>query len=115
MRLFLLFVISFVFILSGCNMYSYHNKPSDETKKNINEWQESYHHNLLPMYGKIKKSKDEQAIDKKFTDAELLTYHDTIIAAKHLARAGWYYFFNKKIDTAMFRFNQIWLIDSAYP
>ncbi len=96
-------------------MFGYHNKPNNYTEQNINNWQEAYHHNLIPMYGRVKKSEEEQAIDKAFTNSELQAYHDTIIAAKHMARIGWYYFFHKKMDTAMFRFNQSWLIDSNYP
>lgn len=95
-------------------MFSYHDKPN-KSGKAVNIWLESGQPNLIPMYGNIKKSKEMQAIDKQYTDGELSTYHDTIIAARHAARIGWYYFFHKTIDTAMFRFNQSWLIDSAYP
>ena len=110
---FFFFLIALV--LMSCNFLSYKNKPQDMSDLNVNKWNEAYHPNLMPMYGKIQKSKEQISIDKEFVNAELKEYGNTYLAAKNSARDGWYYFFHKKMDTAMFRFNQCWLIDSTFP
>jgi len=94
---------------------SYKNKPQDQSDLNVNEWNEAKHPNLKPMYGNRIKSTEEKAADKEYVDF-MLTHHngDTIKAAKEAARDGWHFFYKKVIDTAMFRFNQSWLIDSTY-
>lgn len=101
--------------LTSCDFMSYKNKPQDESDLNVNEWNEAYHSNLKPMYGNKIKSNEEKALDKKYVDF-MLTHNngDTLKAAKKAASRGWYYFFHNIIDTAMFRFNQCWLIDSNY-
>jgi tetratricopeptide (TPR) repeat protein len=67
------------------------------------------------MYGNKIKSAEEKAVDKEYVEF-MLTQHngDTIKAAKTAARDGWHFFYKQVIDTAMFRFNQSWLIDSTY-
>lgn len=102
--------------LASCDYLSYKNKPQDASDHNVNEWNESYHPNLKPMYGNKIKSTEEKAADKEYVDF-MLTHHngDTIKAANAAARDGWHFFYKKVIDTAMFRFNQSWLIDSTYP
>ncbi len=102
---------------AGCDNYeAYKNKPVDEVDLLINQRLEAKHPNLKPMYGDKVKSEEEIAIDKKYVD-EMLELHngDKTKAVKESARDGWYYFFKEKIDTAMFRFNQSWLIDKNYP
>jgi len=103
--------------LAGCDNYeTYKNKPIDEVDLLINQRLEAKHPNLMPMYGDKIKSSDEIAIDKKYVD-EMLELHngDKLKAVKESARDGWHYFFKEKMDTAMFRFNQSWLIDKNYP
>jgi tetratricopeptide (TPR) repeat protein len=68
--------------------------------------------NKLPMYGNIKKCKQQIADDSTFvTDCDKLGTR--IDVAKHMIMRGWQYFYNKNLDTAMMRFNQAWLLDSA--
>ncbi len=111
-----LFFLAIPIVLTGCDFMGYKNKPQDAFDQNVNEWNEAYHSNLIPMYGNKTKSAEEKAADKKYVDF-MLTHHngDTLKAAKEAARNGWYFFYKKQIDTAMFRFNQSWLIDSTYP
>lgn len=110
----LFFII--IVVTTSCDFMSYKNNPQDASDQNVNKWNEAYHSNLKPMYGNKIKSAEEKAADKKYVDF-MLTHHngDTIKAAKEAARDGWYFFYKKVIDTAMFRFNQSWLIDSTYP
>lgn len=107
-----------IVLLTSCDfdILKYKNKPQDEVEQGVNEWNEAYHRNLIPMYGNKIKNAEEKAVDKKYVDF-MLNHHngDTIKAAKAAARDGWHFFYKKVIDTAMFRFNQSWLIDSTYP
>ena len=102
--------------LTSCDFMNYKNKPQGASDLNVNEWNEAYHSNLKPMYGNKIKSTEEKAADKKYVDF-MLAHHngDTIQATREVARDGWHFFYKKVIDTAMFRFNQSWLIDSTYP
>ncbi|MBI3502267.1 MAG: tetratricopeptide repeat protein [Bacteroidetes bacterium] len=93
---------------------NYKNKPKDQSDANVNEWNEAYHPNLKPMYGKAPRTKEQISADKEYVDAMLKIHGDKYKAAKNAARDGWYYFFHETMDTAMFRFNQCWLIDSTY-
>jgi len=113
----IVFVAIAIFILTGCKGYeTYKNKPENEVDLLINERLEALLPNLKPMYGDKNKTDEEKAIDNKFINERLHLYHgDTIKAAIESARDGWYYFYKEKMDTAMFRFNQSWLIDKNYP
>lgn len=107
----------FLFIalgLTSCNFMNYKNKPQDQSDHNVNEWNEAHHPNLRPMYGNVERTKEDKLNDIEFIDGMLEDYKDKTISAKKLASRGWYYFFHNKIDTAMFRFNQCWLMDSTY-
>lgn len=67
--------------------------------------------NKLPMYGGIKKCAEQIEFDRKFVAAE-----DKLLSRKqsteHFVKRGWEYLYAKKLDTAMMRFNQAWLLDS---
>jgi tetratricopeptide (TPR) repeat protein len=103
--------------LAGCdNLETYKNKPIDDVDLLINQRLEAKHPNLKPMYGDKLKSSEEIAIDNKYVEEVLLLHNgDKLKAVKESARDGWHYFFKEKMDTAMFRFNQSWLIDKNYP
>jgi len=104
----------FVFVLTSCDFMNYKNKPADESDANVNEWNEANNPNLKPMYGNIKPTEERHLADKEYVESMLCLKGDKISAARSAARDGWYYFYNNIIDTAMFRFNQSWLIDSTY-
>jgi tetratricopeptide (TPR) repeat protein len=94
----------------------YKDKPQGISDQNVNVWNEGYHSNLKPMYGGKVKNSEEKAADKEYIEFALETYgNDTVLAAQEAAERGWYYFYHNIIDTAIFRFNQSWLIDSTYP
>jgi tetratricopeptide (TPR) repeat protein len=103
-------------LLFRCDTFKYKNKPEDESDANTNEWLEAKHSNLVPMYGNKIKSAEEKAADKEYVDAILKLHNgNTISSVREAGRDGWHYFFKNKMDTAMMRFNQSWLIDSTYP
>ena len=109
-------ILPLTFLVIGCDSFKYKNKPTDESDANTNKWLEAKHPNLAPMYGNKVKSAEEKEADKEYVDAILKLHNgDTISSVREAGRDGWHYFFNNKMDTAMMRFNQSWLIDSTYP
>ena len=82
-------------ILIGCS-----NKPDCDS--NINK---------LPMYGGLRKCKEQIKADGIFI-AESDKYSTRKADAAHLTMRGWQYFHENKLDTSMMRFNQAWLLDS---
>jgi tetratricopeptide (TPR) repeat protein len=64
------------------------------------------------MYGHIKKCSDLIDIDNRFLEDCDKTFKNRKEAAAHMIARGWRYFYAKKYDTAMMRFNQAWLLDS---
>ena len=68
--------------------------------------------NLLPMYGKVKKCKDQLKADSAFIKDCAENFNDRHEASKSFTSKAWFYFNKKKTDSAMIRFNQAWLLDS---
>ena len=68
--------------------------------------------NKLPMYGGIKKCPEQIAADQAFLQDCDKTFKNRKDAADHMIKRGWQYFYAKKMDTSMMRFNQAWLLDS---
>jgi len=67
---------------------------------------------LLPKYGYKHKTHAEKQADKKFITATLKDEPDKRKASNHLIRLGFSYVY-KDLKTAMYRFNQAYLIDST--
>lgn len=107
-------LIGLIIIFTGCGLDDYRNKPTDAVDGLINERLEAYRPNLAPMYGNIKKSEKEKETDRQYIETMLSAYGDRLNAAKMAAKSGWNHFFKEHIDTAMFRFNQCWLLDSTF-
>lgn len=69
--------------------------------------------NSLPMYGKTKKCKEQLQADQEFIKrADQLFDNNRKAASTYYAKRGWDYIYEHKLDTAMFRFNQAWMLDS---
>ena len=68
--------------------------------------------NKLPMYGGVKKCQEYIDDDKQFIAECDKEYKTRKEAAEHMVMRGWQYFYSKKLDTSMMRFNQAWLLDS---
>jgi tetratricopeptide (TPR) repeat protein len=70
--------------------------------------------NLLPMYGHLPKSKAYTEADQQFlASIDSIFNGNRTEASQHYCKRGWQYFTRGFLDTAMFRFNQAWLLDSA--
>jgi tetratricopeptide (TPR) repeat protein len=69
--------------------------------------------NTLPMYGGVKKCKEQIEADRQFIALVDKQYSKREDAAKHMVQRGWEYLSAQKLDTSMMRFNQAWLLDSS--
>jgi len=69
--------------------------------------------NLLPMYGKVQKCKEQLESDKRFLDLSDKENPDRASATIKTIDNGWYYLHQGDYETAMKRINQAWLLDST--
>ncbi len=68
---------------------------------------------LVPMFGHIQKSANEKKEDEKMVQNFLEQDSTRLRASEHLVKLGFDYLNNGDNRTAMYRFNQAWLIDST--
>jgi tetratricopeptide (TPR) repeat protein len=71
---------------------------------------------LLPRYGLLPKSEDEIAADKDFVTETMKQPQfngDFRAASNHLIKLGFNYLYRRDLKTAMYRFNQAYLLDST--
>ena len=80
----------------------------------LNEWEEESKTNirLLPKYGHIAKTEGQIDSDNKFIEATLKLDTTNRQASDHMIRLGFNYLY-RDIKTAMYRFNQGYLLDST--
>ena len=69
--------------------------------------------NVLPLYGRAKKCKEQIDNDKQFISECDKTFPSRDSAYRHHIMRGWQYFDRDSINTSMKRFNQAWLLDST--
>lgn len=67
--------------------------------------------NLQPEYGHIKKSAQQVGDDKQFVENALKVEGTARKASDHLVKLGFDYLYRGDVKTAMYRFNQAWLLD----
>jgi tetratricopeptide (TPR) repeat protein len=92
-------LLSVLLITSGCAQ-------SQDCVDNLNK---------LPMYGKlnkIKKCKEQIKYDNEFIADMDKQYKKREDGAEHMVTRGWEYVRAQKLDLAMMRFNQAWMLDS---
>ncbi|MBK7856324.1 MAG: tetratricopeptide repeat protein [Bacteroidetes bacterium] len=68
---------------------------------------------LLPMYGQEKKSKSQIKADNELIKQILKEHRTHHEGSEHLIKLGFHYLFKGDLKTAMYRFNQSWLLDST--
>ncbi|KFE99918.1 hypothetical protein IX39_04515 [Chryseobacterium formosense] len=66
--------------------------------------------NILPMYGGVKKCKEQIESDKEFLAEMDQLFPNRQKAMEDRVKSGWKYFYENDLDTAMKRFNQAWLL-----
>lgn len=69
--------------------------------------------NLLPMYGEVKKCKQQIEYDNEFIVESAKTFGDKKKASEYYVSKGWEYFYDNDDETSMKRFNQAWLLDNT--
>lgn len=67
---------------------------------------------LVPKYGKVEKTKEQKDSDKEFVQAVLKRDSTHRKGSDHLIDLGFQYLY-KDVKTAMYRFNQAYLLDST--
>lgn len=69
------------------------------------------HPNLLPMFGNLPKTEDQQRKDEKFLSSCDKSFTNRKEASTFFMERGWEYFNEGQVDTAMYRFNLAWLLN----
>ena len=97
-------------------MATFGQKYSDVMEKRMTseQWNEEAKTNirLLPKYGHVPKTKGQKDADKEFIETTLKNYPTNRKASDHLVELGFKYLYSD-IKTAMYRFNQAYLLDST--
>ena len=68
---------------------------------------------LLPRYGSKPKCPEQIEADRAFLASCDKQFTSRKLASEHHTVAGWGFFEQRQLDTAMKRFNQAWLLDST--
>jgi len=104
------------FAITLVSLTSFGQKYSDVMGQTITskQWTEEAKTNirLLPKYGYIPKTEGQKASDKEFLETTLKQFPTNRKASDHLIELGFKYLY-KDIKTAMYRFNQAYLLDST--
>lgn len=66
---------------------------------------------LLPKYDGVKKTPEQLEADQKFITTTLATEPNHRKASDYFIKRGFDYYYKGDLKTAMFRFNQAWLLD----
>src|SRR5690606_8874182 len=80
-------------------------------------WQNESRQNkgLLPRYGDSKKSKEEIESDRAFEKKVMESFEHREDASNHMIDLGFQYLYRGDPRTAMYRFNQAYLLDRENP
>jgi len=97
-------IAAFVMLLS----FSAHSQQITYT-----DWKEEAKTNirLLPEYGNVEKTEAQKKADDEMIRSSIVTDGTAAKASEHLVSLGFTYFGRGDIKTAMYRFNQAWLLD----
>jgi tetratricopeptide (TPR) repeat protein len=76
-------------------------------------WQEESKDNirLLPEYGNVTKTKNQKEADDDFIKLSLQQDGSREKASEHMVESGFSYLYRNDLKTAMYRFNQAWLLN----
>jgi hypothetical protein len=96
----------FLFILSSSAVVA--------QQMTLNQWNEEEKTNIrcLPKYGYVEKTPGQLEADAKFIEVTLPRFASKRLASEELIDLGFKYLYHD-IKTAMYRFNQAYLLDST--
>ncbi|MEZ2335823.1 tetratricopeptide repeat protein [Mucilaginibacter sp. RCC_168] len=101
MKYLLAFLLSFTYVCGFAQQISY-EEWKKESKDNIR---------LLPEYGHVPKTAEQIEADQRLIDTELKQNGTHRKASDQLIKLGFSYLYQGDIKTAMYRFNQAYLLD----
>ncbi len=99
------YLLTFTFLLISTFLFGQQTSYTswkEEAKSNIR---------LLPRYGNVPKTKEQRQADEEQIKSYLEKEGTHRKASELLIRLGYDYLYNGDIKTAMYRFNQAWLLD----
>jgi len=107
-------ILTFTIVWISLTTFAQNHNANTSTKMTLEQWNEEAKTNirLLPMYGHVTKTAEQKAADNEFIETTLKQYPTNQKASEHLIGLGFRYLFND-IKTAMYRFNQAYLLDSS--
>jgi hypothetical protein len=81
----------------------------------LDQWNEEAKTNIrcLPKYGHVEKTAGQLEADSEFIQAALSEFASKRLASEHLIDLGFKYLYHD-VKTAMYRFNQAYLLDSYH-
>jgi tetratricopeptide (TPR) repeat protein len=94
-----IFFVVLIFVILSCN-------------NNTNDQQVD---NTKPMYGEVPKNLLYKMSDKKFRVESIGQFKTLDSAVIMYTEIAWDYFKHNDLETAMKRFNQVWLLNPEYP
>ena len=71
--------------------------------------------NLKPMYGGVEKTQAHIKSDKIFIKECIEQFGTIDSSVNHYIDHAWRYYYNNSLESAMKRFNQVWLLNPDYP
>jgi len=71
--------------------------------------------NKKPMYGEVEKSKEHKKIDQDFIQECLDQFGSIDSSVIVYTDIAWRYYYNNSLETAMKRFNQVWILNPDFP
>jgi Flp pilus assembly protein TadD len=66
---------------------------------------------LLPKYGEVPKTKEQKSADQELIDDYVKQEGNRVKASEVLVKLGFNYLYKGDLKTAMYRFNQAWILD----
>jgi tetratricopeptide (TPR) repeat protein len=86
-------------------------------QSSYSSWQEDEKTNirLLPKYGNAPKTDEQKASDQELIDKYVAQEGTRLKGSELLVKLGFDYLYKRDFKTAMYRFNQAWLLDPENP
>jgi tetratricopeptide (TPR) repeat protein len=104
-------------IITLYSLTTFGQKYSDvvQEKMTLEKWSEEAKTNirLFPKYGYFQKTEAQKKSDQEFIEASLKKDSTHRKASERMIKIGFNYLYNSDIKTAMYRFNQAYLLDST--
>ena len=98
----LTFLAVLFFHLSAFSQQITYSQWKEEAKTNIR---------LLPKYGNAQKTKEQKKLDEELINTYIAQQGTPRKASDVLVKLGFDYLYRRDLKTAMYRFNQAWLLD----